>query len=87
MYKRIIHLQSEPSERKYKRVGLFGQKVDLVDHYERKLEDIEQNLRMEQSEASLAEVKLLIALLPVKPLFMSLTLVQMSNECNLCKSH
>ena len=56
MYKRIIHLQSEPSEHKYKRVALFGQKVDLVDHYEKKLEDIEQNLRLEQSEASMAEV-------------------------------
>ncbi|KAJ8774640.1 hypothetical protein K2173_017086 [Erythroxylum novogranatense] len=55
LYKRIIHLRSEPSQNKFKRVQLFGNKVDLVDHYEKKLEDIEQNVRLEQSEASLIE--------------------------------
>lgn len=34
--------------------GLFGRRVDLVDHYEKKLEDLEENVRMEQSEVSLA---------------------------------
>ncbi|XP_058010007.1 CSC1-like protein At1g69450 isoform X4 [Hevea brasiliensis] len=55
LYKRLLHLRSEPSQHKYIRIGFFGQKVDLVDHYEKKLEDIEQNLRLEQSDLSLAD--------------------------------
>lgn len=57
MYKRIIQLRSDPTQQKYKHgdcFGLFGQKDDLIDHYGKKLEDIEQNVRLEQSEASLA---------------------------------
>ncbi|BFG16736.1 hypothetical protein CerSpe_030100 [Prunus speciosa] len=57
LYTRLIHLQSDPNQQKYKRsscFGLFGRKVNLVDHYEKKLEDIEENVRLEQSEVSLA---------------------------------
>uniref|UniRef100_A0A5B6ZUL2 Putative CSC1-like protein HYP1 n=1 Tax=Davidia involucrata TaxID=16924 RepID=A0A5B6ZUL2_DAVIN len=57
LYTRLIHLQTEPSRPKFKRDGcwgLFGRKVDLVDHYEKKLEDMEENVRLEQSEVSLA---------------------------------
>ncbi|XP_016647593.1 PREDICTED: CSC1-like protein At1g69450 isoform X2 [Prunus mume] len=53
----LIHLQSDPNQQKYKHsscFGLFGRKVNLVDHYEKKLEDIEENVRLEQSEVSLA---------------------------------
>ncbi|XP_044489479.1 CSC1-like protein At1g69450 [Mangifera indica] len=53
LYKRLSQLQSDPNQEKHKRVKLFGEKVDLVDHYEKQLEDIEENLRMEQSEVSL----------------------------------
>ena len=49
-------MQSEPSEQKYKRVGLCGHKVDLLDHYGKRLDDLEQNVRLKQSEALLAEV-------------------------------
>ncbi|KAL9352098.1 hypothetical protein Peur_054778 [Populus x canadensis] len=55
LYKRLLHLQSEPSEQKYKRVGLCGHKVDLLDHYGKRLDDLEQNVRLKQSEALLAE--------------------------------
>ncbi|KAJ6718322.1 hypothetical protein OIU79_006268 [Salix purpurea] len=55
LHKKILHLQSEPSERKYKRIGLFGHKVDLLDNYRKRLEDLEQNVRLKQSEASLSE--------------------------------
>ncbi|GLT76711.1 hypothetical protein SLA2020_483550 [Shorea laevis] len=55
LYKRIIHLQSDPNKQKNTRIGLFRQKVDLVDHFEKKLEDIEENVRLEQSEVSMAE--------------------------------
>lgn len=57
LYKRIIQLQSNPTQHKPRRgscFGLFGHKVDLVDQYEKKLEDIEENVRLEQSEISLA---------------------------------
>lgn len=30
-------------------LGLFGRRVDLVDHHEKKLENVEVNLRREQS--------------------------------------
>nr|XP_004516572.1 CSC1-like protein At1g69450 [Cicer arietinum] len=55
LYKRIGQLRSDPT-RKYKNVdlcGLFGSKDDRIDHYGKKLEDIEQNVRLKQSEASL----------------------------------
>lgn len=58
LYKKLDRLQSEPNQPKLKRgccFGLFGQKVDLVDQYEKKLEDLEENVRLEQSEVSLAE--------------------------------
>lgn len=55
LYKRISILQSDPSKKQQKRVGLFGQKVDLVDLYEKKLEHIEENVRLERSEVSMAE--------------------------------
>ncbi|KAL5761707.1 hypothetical protein ACOSP7_017971 [Xanthoceras sorbifolium] len=54
LYRKLIHLQSDPNQEKYKRVRLFGSKVDLVDHYEKKLEDVEENLRLERSEVTLA---------------------------------
>ncbi|KAE8710194.1 CSC1-like protein [Hibiscus syriacus] len=52
--KRLTHLQSESSQQKYRHVGLFRKKVDLVDHYGKKLEDVEENMRLERSEVSLA---------------------------------
>uniref|UniRef100_A0A6N2LRB3 CSC1/OSCA1-like 7TM region domain-containing protein n=2 Tax=Salix viminalis TaxID=40686 RepID=A0A6N2LRB3_SALVM len=55
LYKRLLHLQSEPSEQKCKQAGLFGQKVDHLDHYGKRFEDLEQNARLEQSEVSLAK--------------------------------
>ncbi|KAJ6902586.1 hypothetical protein NC651_020154 [Populus alba x Populus x berolinensis] len=55
LYRRLLHLQSEPSEQKYKQVGLFEKKVDRLDHYGKRLEDLQQNARLEQSEVSLAK--------------------------------
>ncbi|KAJ6318013.1 hypothetical protein OIU76_013540 [Salix suchowensis] len=55
LYKRLLHLQSEPSEQKCKQAGLFGKKVDHLDHYGKRFEDLEQNARLEQSEVSLAK--------------------------------
>lgn len=56
MYKKLVHLKSKTySQQGSKRagfMGLFGQKVDLLDHYEKKLEDIEGNVRTERSSAA-----------------------------------
>ncbi|KAK7309817.1 hypothetical protein RJT34_06865 [Clitoria ternatea] len=57
LYKRVTQLRSDPTQKKYKHgglFGLFGQKNNIIEQYERKLEDIEENLRLEQTEASLA---------------------------------
>lgn len=55
LYRKLVHLRSENQTRqRYQRagfMGLFGRKVDLLDHYEKKLEDMEDNMRTEQSSA------------------------------------
>ncbi|WJX50896.1 hypothetical protein P8452_37142 [Trifolium repens] len=57
LYTRIAQLRSNPTQQKYKHgggiFGIFGTKDNLIDHYGKKLEDIEENLRLKQSEASL----------------------------------
>lgn len=56
LYKRLTHLKqkSDPSKRQRREgcLGLYGRKVDILDHYERRLGDIEDNVRMEQSSAA-----------------------------------
>ena len=57
LYKRLIHLQREPTASKSQPgsfFGLFEAKDDLVDHYEKKLEDLEENVRLVQSDVSMA---------------------------------
>ncbi|KAK7251910.1 hypothetical protein RIF29_35520 [Crotalaria pallida] len=56
LYQRITQLRSDPSQQNHKRgscFGLFGRNDNLIDHYRKQLEDIEENVRLEQSEASL----------------------------------
>lgn len=57
LYKRLTHLKSDVHARqKFRRsgfLGLFGPKVNIVDHYGKKLEDLEENVRLSQSEISL----------------------------------
>ncbi|CAA0828396.1 CSC1-like protein HYP1 [Striga hermonthica] len=60
VYKRLAHVKTKrhPQER-FKRagfLGLFGRRVDLQDHYEKKLEDMEGNLRTERSSIAGKEV-------------------------------
>ncbi|KAL5582244.1 hypothetical protein UlMin_014686 [Ulmus minor] len=59
MYKKLAHLklsQSEPSSSNHGFSGIFGRKVDRVDQCEKKLEDLEDNVRMEQSSLMGKEV-------------------------------
>ncbi|KAL7100942.1 hypothetical protein ACP275_08G026200 [Erythranthe tilingii] len=59
-YKKLVHLKSKKdSQQSSKRtcfMGLFRKKVDLLDHYEKKLEDIEGNVRTERTSAVGKEV-------------------------------
>ncbi|KAJ0043591.1 hypothetical protein Pint_19178 [Pistacia integerrima] len=53
LYRRLAFLKLEKdSQKRFRRdgfLGLFGRKVDLLDHYEKKLEDLQDNVRMERS--------------------------------------
>lgn len=53
LYKKLAHLKlNEDTPRRFKRegpLGLFGRQVDLADHYEKKLGDLEERVRIEQS--------------------------------------
>ncbi|XAR51708.1 hypothetical protein NMG60_11006421 [Bertholletia excelsa] len=60
MYRRLVRLKSTRHTRERPRcdgfLGLFGHKVDLVDHYEKKLQDLEDSVRVEQSSLVAKEV-------------------------------
>ncbi|XP_062111373.1 CSC1-like protein At1g69450 [Humulus lupulus] len=55
LYRRLIYLRSDPAQHKYQRsccFGLCGRKVDLVDHYGKRLNSVEENLRLHQTGVS-----------------------------------
>ena len=59
MYRRLTNLQPESSQPTVRRTGLFGlfdRKVDLVDHYEKKLEGIEKDMRVQRAASFSREV-------------------------------
>ncbi|XP_057993573.1 CSC1-like protein HYP1 isoform X2 [Hevea brasiliensis] len=60
LYRKLARIKSENhSKQKFKRdgfLGLFGRKVNILDHYEKKLEDLEENVRMEQYSLASEEV-------------------------------
>ncbi|KAK4477597.1 hypothetical protein RD792_016833 [Penstemon davidsonii] len=60
VYKRLVHAKSKKyTEQRFKRagfMGLFGRKIDMLDHYEKKLEDMEDNVRTERSSLAGKEV-------------------------------
>lgn len=60
VYKRLTHAKSKKDpKQKYKRdgfLGIFGKKVDILDHYEKKLEDVEENVMAERSSIAGKEV-------------------------------
>ncbi|KAK6921979.1 CSC1/OSCA1-like, N-terminal transmembrane domain [Dillenia turbinata] len=85
LYKRVTALQSGHTKTKYGRegyLGLFGRKVDLVDHYEKKLEDLEENVRLEQSEASLAGEEIRAAFVSFKTRYAASTACHMQQSIN-----
>ncbi|XP_021812464.1 CSC1-like protein HYP1 isoform X3 [Prunus avium] len=60
LYRRLVHLKSETKPQQRSRrdgfCGLFGRKVDVLDQYGKKLENLEDNLRMEQLSVAGKEV-------------------------------
>ncbi|XP_002530016.2 CSC1-like protein HYP1 isoform X1 [Ricinus communis] len=71
LYRRLAHVKTENHLRQhFKRdgfLGLFGKKVNIVDHYEKKLENLEDNVRMKQR--SLAGEKVPAAFVSFKSRF------------------
>ncbi|XP_024956826.1 CSC1-like protein At1g69450 isoform X3 [Citrus sinensis] len=61
LYGRLIHLQSDSNQEKNQQ-----RKVDLVDHYGKRLENIEENSRLERSEVSMARHELQAAFVSFK---------------------
>ncbi|KAK9090754.1 hypothetical protein Sjap_023931 [Stephania japonica] len=53
LYRRLIHLKSTSHQRN-RESGFFGKKVDLVNDYEKKLEDLHETVRRGQSDVSLS---------------------------------
>lgn len=53
MYKKLVHLKSKNDTQQSSRrgccLGIFGSKYERVDDYEKKLEDVEGNMRSELS--------------------------------------
>ncbi|XVF43168.1 hypothetical protein PTKIN_Ptkin02bG0018900 [Pterospermum kingtungense] len=82
LYKRLTHLQSDRNQQKYRNVGLFGHKFDLVDHYGKKLEDIEENLRLERSEVSLAAEEVRAAFVSFKSRYGAAVAFHMQQSTN-----
>ncbi|PON96344.1 Calcium-dependent channel [Trema orientale] len=59
MYRNLAHLKLAQSGQRFRRdgfLGIFGRKVNILDKYEKKLEDLEDNMRMEQSSLAGKEV-------------------------------
>ncbi|PRQ53492.1 putative calcium-dependent channel, 7TM region phosphate [Rosa chinensis] len=57
VYRTLARLKSEKDpQKRFKRDGLFGSKVDGLDHYGKKLDDLEDTVRLEQSSLAGKEV-------------------------------
>ncbi|XP_027153211.1 CSC1-like protein HYP1 isoform X1 [Coffea eugenioides] len=61
LYGKLVRLRSgDGSEQRFKRtgfMGLSGRRVDLLEQYEKQLEDVEDNVRTEQSSVAMKEVR------------------------------
>lgn len=59
LYRRLTHLKSSPRTPENHRnggvLGFFAKKKDLLGRYEKKLEDLEENVRVEQSDISVTK--------------------------------
>ncbi|KAL2349207.1 hypothetical protein Fmac_003207 [Flemingia macrophylla] len=84
LYKTVTHLRSDPTQQKHRHgffSGHFGRKNN-VEHYEKKLGDIEENVRLKQSEASLAGEEARAAFVFFKSRFGAATAVHLQQSVN-----
>lgn len=86
LYKKVTHLKSDVYARqKFRRsgfLGLFGPKVNVVDHYGKKLEDLEENVRTNQSEISLEREEVPAAFVSFKSRFGASTALHIQQSIN-----
>ncbi|XAR65227.1 hypothetical protein NMG60_11009274 [Bertholletia excelsa] len=85
LYKRLTRLQSKPNQPQTEHAGccgLFWHKADAVNHYEKKLEDTEENLRLLQSEVSLAGEEVGAAFVSFKSRYDAATIFHMQQSVN-----
>nr|KYP63945.1 putative membrane protein C2G11.09 [Cajanus cajan] len=85
LYKTVTQLRSDPTQQKHRRSfssGLFGRKNSVIEHYEKKLENIEENVRLKQSEASLAGEEARAAFVFFKSRFGAATAVHLQQSVN-----
>ncbi|XP_050379817.1 CSC1-like protein HYP1 [Argentina anserina] len=58
VYRTLARLESEKEpQKRFERDGIFGSKVDGLDHYGKKLDDLEDSVRIEQSSLAGKEVR------------------------------
>lgn len=82
-YKRITHLQSDPSQQKRDCCcGLFRRNNDHTDHHGKKLDDLEENVRLEQSEVSLSGEDVRAAFVSFKSRFDAATVIHLQQSIN-----
>eukprot|EP00262_Sarcandra_glabra_P013895 TRINITY_DN3939_c0_g1_i1.p1 TRINITY_DN3939_c0_g1~~TRINITY_DN3939_c0_g1_i1.p1 ORF type:complete len:718 (+),score=77.48 TRINITY_DN3939_c0_g1_i1:103-2256(+) len=86
LYKSLTQLKSIPHNRqKVQRdgfLGLFGRQVDIVDHYGKKLEDTEENVRKEQSVITSTKEELPVAFVCFKSRYGAAIAVHIQQSVN-----
>ncbi|KAF4396375.1 hypothetical protein G4B88_019175 [Cannabis sativa] len=85
LYRRLIYLRSDPAEHKYHRsccFGLCGKKVDLVDHYGKRLNSVEENLRLQRTGVSFTGEEVRAAFVSFKSRYGAATAFHMQQSIN-----
>ncbi|XP_052186297.1 CSC1-like protein At1g69450 isoform X2 [Diospyros lotus] len=85
LYKRLIHFRTESPQSKFECggcCGLFPHKGDLLEQYEKKFEDSEENLRLEQSDTSSAGEEVRAAFVSFKSRYGAATAFHMQQSVN-----
>uniref|UniRef100_A0A7N0VMB5 CSC1-like protein HYP1 n=1 Tax=Kalanchoe fedtschenkoi TaxID=63787 RepID=A0A7N0VMB5_KALFE len=86
LYKRITHLQSDPNQQRAGCCGCLGlfrrHRADLVDQCEKKLGDLEENVRMQQSEVSSSEEETRAAFVSFKSQYAAATVFHLQQSVN-----
>lgn len=82
-YRKLTHLRStSDTKQKFRRGGNPRKNVDLVDSYEKKLENLEENLRLEQSGVSMAGEEVPAAFVCFKSRYGAATAVHIQQSIN-----